>query len=435
MGSDGSLIGMRTFFRFGMLWVGLGGVLAFGQGAPGAAPATTVVLPPAPLLPQHVWGLNAGNIVVENAGAPEPLGQFWCEALKGAAETLAASCAGAGKEDGLRRLEVGEYTDPRRKVEIWAFEFEDATDAFSAYTLFRTTMHGVRVSGAEARLRKAGNEMSVDADGTLVWAGTAVMRIVNGKGGAASTEEIIALTAGLPKEAGRRGVVPLLPSEIPVNGLDIASVRYAVGPAGYSAMGGVLPVDILGWDKSAEVAIANYRGKGTLTLLQYPTPQIAGERGRAIQDAVNAEQGKYGAGSPKYGTVAMRRVGPLVGVTTGAWTVAQAKAMLAEVHLNEDLTFDKKLPLEFHAEIRKTATLLENIAIFSGILIVSAILLGLFLGGARAGIRKLQGKPAHSEPEFLTISLRESETEHFAKIHSEGEASEDSEKRTTEHAE
>ncbi len=415
---------MRTFLRFGLVWVGLSGGLALAQGGPAAAPVTTLVMPPGPLLPQHVWGLNAGNIVVENTSAPEQLVQFWCEALKGATEALAGSCAGIGREVGLRRLEGGEYTDSRRKVEIWAFEFEDATDAFSAYTLFRTTMHGVRVSGAEARLRKVDNEMSMDSDGTLVWAGTAVMRIK----GPASTEEIIALTAGLPKEAGRRGLAPLLPSVIPANGLDQGSVRYAVGPLGYSAMGGILPADILGWDKSAEVATASYKGKGTLTLLLYPTPQIAGERGRAIQDAVN------GAGSPKYGTVVIRRVGPLVGVTTGAWSEAQAKAMLAGVHLNEEVTFDRKLPLEFHAEIRKTASLLENIAIFSGILIVAAILLGLFLGGARAGIRKLQGKPAYSEPEFLTISLRESESEHFEKIHLEVAPGE-GEKRTTENTE
>jgi hypothetical protein len=108
-----------------------------------------------------------------------------------------------------------------------------------------------------------------------------------------------------------------------------------------------------------------------------------------------------------------------VGVTTGAWTEEQAKAMLAELHLNEVLTFDQKMPLEFHAEMQKTYTVLQNIAIFSGILILAAVLLGLFLGGARAGVRVMMGKPAHTEPEFLTISLRESETEHFAKIHSE----------------
>jgi hypothetical protein len=148
-----------------------------------------------------------------------------------------------------------------------------------------------------------------------------------------------------------------------------------------------------------------------LTLLMYPTPQIAGDRLRAVQQAVDAAENKT------LGTLVLRRVGPMVGVTTGAWTEAQAKALLGSLHLNEEVTFDQKMPVEFHVEIRKTASLLENILVFSGILALAAVLLGVFLGGGRAWIRKLQGKPVYVEQEFLTISLRESATEHFEKLH------------------
>ena len=76
------------------------------------------------------------------------------------------------------------------------------------------------------------------------------------------------------------------------------------------------------------------------------------------------------------------------------------------VHLNEQVTFDQKLPVEFHAEVRKTATLLESILIFTGLLIIAAVVIAVFLGGIRAGWRVMHGKPAASEPEFLTINLR-----------------------------
>jgi hypothetical protein len=39
------------------------------------------------------------------------------------------------------------------------------------------------------------------------------------------------------------------------------------------------------------------------------------------------------------------------------------------------------------------------------VLILAALVLGVFLGGARAGWRVLHGKPAYSDPEFLTIDL------------------------------
>jgi len=50
--------------------------------------------------------------------------------------------------------------------------------------------------------------------------------------------------------------------------------------------------------------------------------------------------------------------------------------------------------------------LLVSIAIFCGLGAVAAVVLGLFLGGGRALIRVMQGKPAASEPEFLRIDLR-----------------------------
>ena len=55
-------------------------------------------------------------------------------------------------------------------------------------------------------------------------------------------------------------------------------MRYALGPESYAAEGGVLPANSLGWDKSAEAVTANYdekHGHETVTLLIYPTPQIA----------------------------------------------------------------------------------------------------------------------------------------------------------------
>jgi len=184
-----------------------------------------------------------------------------------------------------------------------------------------------------------------------------------------------------------------------------ATIRYALGPVGYQAMGGVLPAGDLGWDKSLEVATAGVSGKGgrgTVTLLLYPTPQIAGDRGRVIEKMVN-DRGPATFGA----TIKMRRIGPLVGIASGAFSAEQAQKIVAGLRLNDEITCDQKMPLEFHTEVKKTASLLENIAVLCGVLILAAILLGLFLGGARAGIRVLMGKPAASEPEFLTINLRD----------------------------
>lgn len=214
---------------------------------------------------------------------------------------------------------------------------------------------------------------------------------------------------GLPKPGGRRSLAPLLPTMLPTDvagtKLELSSLRYAIGPVGYQAMGGVLPNDILGWDKSAEIATANYTSrngsKGTLTLLLYPTPQIAGDRGRAIEKAINDK------GPASFGTVKLRRVGQLLGMTSGGLSAEQAEQLVQALHLNEEISYDKPMPLEFHVEVRKTATLLQQIVIFTCTLVIAALVIAVFLGGARAGWRVMHGKPAASEPEFLTIDLRD----------------------------
>jgi hypothetical protein len=392
---------MGLFVRGAIGWRGfLAAVLVSAAGAalpcvwaqaapqPGEA-KTAIVMPPTPLLPT-------------NDKLALPGADFSVPDDSGEARSIL-------KEDGLTRTEgrVGlepTASHPAQSGWVKAYEFVDATGAFSAYTYFRQGGRPYRAGG------KPINATEIEtADGEIVFlSGVSVVRARLKLYPESLDATLAAIDVGLPKIGGRKGLAPLLPTMLPADvsaiRLDPFSVRYALGPVGYQAMGGVLPADILGWDKSAEVATANYAGhgsKGTLTLLLYPTPQIAGDRGRAIEKAINTQ------GPATFGTVKARRVGPLVGVTSGGLTPEQAQVLVTALHLDEIVTFDKPMPLEFHAEVKKTATLLQSIAIFTGVLILAAIVIGVFLGGARAGIRVLRGKPAASEPEFLTINLRD----------------------------
>ena len=349
--------------------------LAYGQGA---RPATALVEPPAPLLATNgqLQALPAGSTLV-----PE-----------------SAEMQAVLKEDGLKRQESRALTTAVQAGQatvgwVAAYEFSDATGAFAAYTYLRQ-------GGKPAY--KGINPTEFEKPGELVFlSGTAIVRAKANLYPESQTALLGGIEAGLPKVGGRRGLAPLLPTLFPAAGLDASSVRYALGPVGYAAMGGKLAAADLGWDKSAEVATAGYHnGRGTLTLLMYPTPQIAGELGRVIQNDINA------AGPASFGTIKMRRVGPLVGVTMGGLSDAQAIDLVGGLRLNEEVSFDKKMPLEFHTEVRKTYTLLQEISIFCGIGVLASIVLGVFFGGARAGIRVLQGKPAFSEPEFLAMNLR-----------------------------
>ena len=341
---------------FGMMLADAGALPLHGQEA-----KTVLAVPPAPLLPDS---LRKASDHEEGNGAP--------------------SWSGADRqillEDGIRRYERGaaQTTTAHGTVAagtVVAYQFDDATGAYAAYTYLRKSnsdhvaLSGVSVIVSDLKLYPESAE--------------ALLKTVQ---------------VGLPKVGGTKGLAPLLPTYLPAKGLERDSVKYSVGPAGYQATGGVLPAEIVGFDKAAEIVTAKYEGKGTLTLVLYPTPQIAGDHGRQIEAEMNRQGGTAG-------TVKLRREGPLLALTTGAWRPAEAQATLENIHLRNELTWNKPMPLEFHSEVRKTVSLLTSIAIFCGLGALAAVVLALFFGGARAAIRVMQGKPAATEPEFLRIDL------------------------------
>jgi hypothetical protein len=338
---------------------------------------TTLALPPAPLLPATLGKLTR----VAEGDAGDGIG------------LVDAADAAVLKEDGLKRFARSDYKDDgSQHGTVLVYKFVDVSGAVAAFDYFRRP--------GPLGAAKMGDATAPGAGDAIVFrSGVNVVREsfnLHGEHVGTLMDELI---GKLPKVGGTAALAPLLPTYLPAKGLEASSVRYALGPAGYESMGGVLPGGIVGFDKAGESVTAKYAGKGTLTVLLYPTPQIAGEHGREIVAALN----KPGAAN---GTVLLRREGPLVLLTTGAWSAADARTMIERIHLRNELSFDKKMPLEFHAEVGKTYSLLQSIMVFCGVGAVAAIILGLFLGFGRATVRVWMGKPAASEPEFLRIDLR-----------------------------
>lgn len=346
---------MAAFPQIGRAWLTCAtfALLLTGPVALDAQQTKTMLAePPAPLLPATLHDSpddDAANGVPSWSGPAAPILQ----------------------EDGILRYERGSNPDGT----VTVYQFGDATGAVAASDYLR------RVSGRAQVMRSGVSVVVADV-----------------KPGARSSALLKSVQIGLPKIGGPKGLDPLLPTYLPAHGLDKESIRYSVGPAGYQADNGILPADIIGFDKAAEVVTAKYAGRGTLTLLLYPTPQIAGAHGRLIE----AEMNRQGHAA---GTVKLRREGPMLLMTSGSWPPAEAQALVEGIHLRDQVTFDKPMPPQFHTEVRKTYSLLYSIAVFCGLGALAAVILGLFLGGGRAAIRVLQGKPAASEPEFLRIDL------------------------------
>jgi len=333
--------------------------------------------------------------------------------------TPEAQDAAAWKEFGYQGGNQARYVRAGAVVTVLAFQFPDATGAYGAFTLLHSAgMQPERIGAeryARARLVKPGKDgerprLSTpviqyngarDGDTWLLWKDNLLLKATFSPGATGEKAAMMQLDTVLPRTPGSAGVPPELPEQLPQDGLDLASLRYAIGPAAYQMEGGVLPPELIHFDQDAEVIRAQY-GKGTLTLLAYPTPQIADARMAAIAGAL--QQGAV-KGTP--GALLVKRAGTRVAVTSGGFTPAQAKALLAQVQFHEHIAIDRLKPKV--SEVAKTAQMLTSVAMLTAILGGASILLGLFLGGGRAIYRVMRGKPASSlhDEEFIALNLND----------------------------
>ncbi len=290
------------------------------------------------------------------------------------------------------RSAVQTYTNAQGKtLHVEAVELKDASGALAAYSVLgQPGMHEVKGLGTAAET----------ADGGVVFLTGATVAVAF-PATAADVATLAKLAEVMPRPTGSQALGPLLPTLLPTRGLVPGSQRYALGTRSYMAEGGVLPAAGLGWDKEAEALTAKYsdrRGAETLTLLRYPTPTIAGMQLRA------AEAQLAGLGGSLKGAKT-RREGSLVVVANGTFSAEAAQALVENTHLHQLASTDKAMVSTDVVETRKTFGLLANVIIFSGVLFIAAVLLAVFLGGGRAIVRVLSGKPPATEAEFLSLHL------------------------------
>jgi len=290
-------------------------------------------------------------------------------------------------EYGLAQSSVASYASGAQRVTIHAWRFADATGAYGAFTCFRQP-------GMSAE--NIGHDGAASGDHHLFWTGTTVVDAIFTAPATAEKSIIAALAAQLPQVGGAAGIPPSLPHYLPAPQLDPSTVKYAIGPAAYARMGGQLPPAAIDFSQDTEAITAHYGPAGaqqTLTLLLYPTPQIAAAHLKAL-DSIAQSSG-----------MSTKRSGPLVAIVTGSNTSQKTQQLLNAVHFNDYVTINH--PEGYVPEGAKLYRLLLGITVLVVVLMCGALLLGLFLGGGRALFRVIRGKPASSvvEEEFISLHL------------------------------
>jgi hypothetical protein len=367
--------------------------------APGSVPSkpagkevvTKVTLPPSPkaLLPDAMdgWIASAPAKVLADAATADPAN------------------ASALKEYEFTGGATTDYKRDGETLSIRALRFQDASGAYGAYSFYRQNgwpKADIGTGGASNHNR------------VLFWKGDVVIDASYSHIGPLDATEMRKLAARIPTPSGNRSMMPPILANLPQQWLDPQTTHYAEGPVGYVGGGGVLPAELVGFDRGAEAATASYSlssGPATLTIIDYPTPQMAEAMEKKIGDYVKAGNNAQppwtkALKDSDVASLEVRRSGPLVVVVSGDAIPNESHRLIETVHFQADLV---ALPQQTSSEISKTAKLLMGIA---GIVIVgssAAILLGFFLGGGRALYRIARGKPASSmyDEDFISINLRE----------------------------
>lgn len=356
---------------------------AVEQKAP--APAPTV----RPLLPDSFAGWTTQ--------APE-------KALTSADQADSAHAA-ALNEYGFQSGSAATYERDGETLAVRAYRFNDVSGSYGAYTFYR---------GTGWPKEEIGSGAASDHNRVLFWTGPVVVDATFSKISPESGEELRDLAKRMPTVQGTSALAPPILSNLPKQALEGQTTHYAIGPAGYVGSGGVLPPELVGFDRDAEAVTANYSlpsGPATLTLIGYPTPQMAAAQEQKIRAYIQAGS-KAQPPFPKpltdsdQASLEVRRSGPVVALVSGDAIPDESHRLIGKVYYQSEYV---SIPQPGESEVSKTSRLLLGIATLVIIGSAAAILLGVFFGGGRALWRVAHGKPASSvyEAEFIRLDLRE----------------------------
>ena len=379
-----------------------------GASAAVAQPAKPAAKPGA----VKVTGSAAAPAKMEAPLLPESFAGWEVEGeLKKLADPAAADGANAGalKEYGFSDGVTGNYQRGAATVTLKAMRFDDASGAYGAYSFYRHS------GWPKVEIGAGGTS---DNNRVLFWVGNVFVDAAFGRVTAMTASELRELARALPAPAGNRALPPPVLAYLPQKGLEGQSTHYALGPGGYGGPAGgdagVLPAWVVGFDHGAEAATASYSlhsNPATLTVIDYPTPQIATTQEQVITAYLKAGD------SPQHpftqalkdsnaSALEVRRSGPLVVVVTGDAIPDEAHKLVGLVHYEADTASLPGVPVN---PVQNMAKLVIGIIALVMVMFVAALIAAVFLGGGRAAFRVWRGKPASSmhDESFTRLDLRE----------------------------
>jgi len=330
------------------------------------------------------------------------------------------------KEYGFTDFAAAAYTrDDGRKLTIKAARFADASGAYGAFTYYKVP---------QMLIEKIGDQAASLNERVLFYRGSILVDAVFQKLSAMSAAELREMAGDLPLPPGTTGNLPGLPAYLPTQSYVKNSAKYVLGPVTLQNLNAPIPADLVDFNAGAEVVLGKYNtsgGEATLTLISYPTPQIAGVHLRRIDaarqpnpQARSAQSSNTQQPSPQanvtepsapllanLGPIYDKRTGPIVVAVTGPISPSEAKSLLDSINYDANVTWNENT---YATRKDNLANLLLNIIYLCGIVIGFALVAGVAFGGARVLLKRLFPDRVFDRTEaveFITLHLTEERPE------------------------
>jgi hypothetical protein len=307
-------------------------------------------------------------------------------------------------EVGLRNWLTREYSDGSTKVAVALQQFRDPTGAYEAYT---TEIN------PDMQPSTVGRPSAVDHDRLLLLLGNYILEVRPPQN--PSTEELQQL-AKIVK--GHSDPTPLPPIRMYLpRGFTDGTQKYALGPNGfrsaleslrrseYSAL-----AEEVGFNSGAEAMLGEYqRGKdaAVLLLIEYPTPQLAEQHLRHLEQAFSE--------SAKQAGTSIERKGSLLSLVLAPTSAAFAEHLRSTINFQTQVTWHE--PTHTITD-PPWATILGKIMISTILFMVVAVVLGAAFGGLRVLAKvffpgKLFDRPSQMDVLQLGLSSKRIDSRDF----------------------
>ncbi len=295
------------------------------------------------------------------------------------------------------------YTrDDGRTLKVRAARFADASGAFGAYTFYLQP---------EMNKEQIGDQAASQGDRVLFYRGHVLVDAHFSQETPMSAAELRELAGTLPRPGGSSSNLPSFIQFLPRRGYVPNTQKYVMGPAALAAIESPVSADLVDFGASSEVSVAHYTtssGEATLTLISYPTPQLAAEHRRRINAAHQVAQPQAGESTITCSSdFCDKRTGPIVAIAAGGISDGDAKSLLSMVNYEANVTWNTPTG---DTQVRDLYMLILNIVILCAILAGLAIVAGVAFGGIRILMKRFYPDKIFDRPEqmeFISLHLTE----------------------------